>query len=311
MPDVHEFWDPNEWELHVFGLLQDRHGPLNVQKVPARHKGDHGLDYYSLAHRVTYQCHAVQEPCEVADRAEKQKAKITTDLKKFCTRQVELLAMFGDVKMDRWVLTVPLHDSAQVNAHATTKTKEVKRLGLPYTSSVFQVMIQDLNSFDADSRSARAMQRRSIAIPSRPASPQEIEEWSKSSNPLVHKLTSKLRKRAGTDAPSELEASVNEVVGWFLARENAFEDLRLNAPQLHETLSAAISRRATRLRLSGPSPDGSAHEVLRAELDELTAELLLSVPNFALSSAHQLALGTLADWLMRCPLDFPPYGNPR
>jgi hypothetical protein len=127
----------------------------------------------------------------------------------------------------------------------------------------------------------------------------------------VHKLTSKLRKRAGTDAPSELEASVNEVVGWFLARENAFEDLRLNAPQLHETLSAAISRRATRLRLSGPSPDGSAHEVLRAELDELTAELLLSVPNFALSSAHQLALGTLADWLMRCPLDFPPYGNPR
>jgi hypothetical protein len=34
MPELQEFWDPNEWEQHVYGLLQDRHGPLNVQKVP-------------------------------------------------------------------------------------------------------------------------------------------------------------------------------------------------------------------------------------------------------------------------------------
>jgi hypothetical protein len=44
MPDLPESWDPNEWELHARGLLHDRHGDINVMKVPARHKGDFGLD---------------------------------------------------------------------------------------------------------------------------------------------------------------------------------------------------------------------------------------------------------------------------
>lgn len=141
MPELHEFWDPNDWEHHVYGLLQDRHGPLNVHKVPARHKGDHGLDYYSLEDRVSYQCYAVQEPCDVADRADKQKAKITTDLKKFCTKKSELSDLFGSVQMTRWVLVVPLHDSSQLNAHATAKTAEVRALRLPYVASNFEVMI--------------------------------------------------------------------------------------------------------------------------------------------------------------------------
>ena len=89
-----ENWDPNDWELHAFGLLQDRHGALNVMKVPARHKGDYGLDYYCLSGCVAYQCYAVQEPCDVADRATKQIAKITTDLRKFCT-QPQLAKLFS------------------------------------------------------------------------------------------------------------------------------------------------------------------------------------------------------------------------
>ena len=282
---------------------------LNVQKVPARHKGDHGLDYYCLADRVVYQCYAVQEPCEVADRAEKQKAKITIDLRKFCTRKSELKSLFGDARISRWVLAVPLHDSATVNVHATKKTMEVRALGLLYVLADFEVMIQDLDSFDIGSRSARAVQRRLITIPSKPASPQQIEEWSEGSNTLVHTLTGKLRKRIARGETGELEDSVTEAVGWFLERDNALEELRLNAPDLHETVWGVISRRAARLRLSGPWPDGSAHEVLRNELDGLIADLRSSIPNFASSSAQQLALGTLTEWLMRCHLDFPPYGH--
>ena len=309
MPDIQEFWDPNEWELHVFGLLQDRHGPLNVTKVPARHRGDHGLDYYSLADRVAYQCYAVQEPCEVADRADKQKAKITTDLKKFCTKKNELQALFGSVQITRWVLVVPLHDSGQVNAHVTLKTTEVKALALTYASADFEVMIQDLDSFDAPSRSARALHRRSVSIPSQPASPEQIEDWSEASNSLVNTLTDKLRKRVSAADPGQLEDSVEEAVRWFLERENAFENLRLNAPELHEILAGVISRRAERLRLYGPPPEGFANKILRDELEKLIADLQASVPNLSSSSSQQMALGTLADWLMRCPLDFPPYSH--
>lgn len=307
MPDLHEFWDPNEWELHVFGLLQDRHGVLNVMKVPARHKGDYGLDYYCLSHRVAYQCYAVQEPCEVADRANKQKAKITTDLKKFCTKKSDLEALFGKVQINRWVLVVPIHDSGQVNLHLTSKAAEVRSLGLPYVGHDFEVLVHDIESFDAGSREYRASQRQSISLPSQPPTQQEITDWAQMSNPLVTTLSQKLSKRVETTA--HLEKMVHEAIGWFLERENVLETLRLNAPQLHEELVGVISRHTDRLRLYGPPPNGTPHHILRAEVEELAKGIQQSVPNFTAASAQQVALGTVVEWLLRCPLDFPPYDH--
>jgi hypothetical protein len=307
MPQLHEFWDPNDWELHIYGLLQDRHGPLNIHKVPARHKGDHGIDYYSLEDHVSYQCYAVQEPCEVADRADKQKAKITTDLKKFCINKTELSKLFGSAQMSRWVLVVPLHDSSELNAHATAKTGEVKALGLPYVAANFEVMIQDLESFDSTSRALRALIRRSISLPAQPASSEQIEQWSEASESLVTTLKTKLAKRVGVDE-EKLSESVGEAIRWFLDRENTLESLRGTLPELHEELMGVISRHGQRLSLYGPPADGKADQVLRAELETLM-KALKEIPNVTDASAHQLAFGTLADWLMRCPLDFPPYNH--
>jgi hypothetical protein len=87
--------------------------------------------------------------------------------------------------------------------------------------------------------------------------------------------------------------------------------LRETAPQLHEILVGVISRRTTRLCLYGPPPGGTAHRILREEVEALVAELQKTVPNFTNASAEQMALGTVADWLMRCPLDFPPYDHAR
>lgn len=309
MPDLHEFWEPTEWEQFVFGLLQDRHGALNVMKVPARHKGDFGLDYYCLAHRVVYQCYAVQEPCEVADRSDKQKVKITTDLKKFCTKKRDLQALLGDVKVNRWILAVPIHDSGQVNIHLTYKTTEVRNLVLSYVATDFEAHIHDLDSFEGNSRNYRTMLRRSLSVPSVPPTEQEIDDWAHEGNPLVLNLTKKLQKRVNTSDPAQFNSEVRDIIGWFLEKENALQTLRNIAPQLHEAIVGVISRRTNRLQLYGPPPDGAAHHILRSEVEALVADLRDNVPNFALNSAEQLALGTVAEWLLRCPLDFPPYDH--
>ena len=63
-----EIWDGNDWEAHVLRLLQDQYGAHNFQKVPAKHKGDCGLDYFCLDKLVVYQCYAIVEPVDVAAR---------------------------------------------------------------------------------------------------------------------------------------------------------------------------------------------------------------------------------------------------
>lgn len=309
MPALHEFWDPNEWELHAYGLLRDRHGALNVHKVPARHKGDLGVDYYCLTDVVAYQCFAVQEPCSVRTRAEKQKAKITTDLKKFRTKKAELSRIFRNTPIRRWVLLVPLHDSAEVNSHCAKKTSEVKKCGLPYVSMDFEVLIQDLDSFDAKSRELRARQRQELTLPSVPPSSEQLSDWSAASNSLIDTLVKKLRKRVGTTNQRDLDDLTNKTIGWFLERENQFEALRNDAPDLYESLVAVIARRFERLLLLGNNPAAHANQILRDELDGLVSALRTEIPNFSEASAHQVAMGTIADWMLRCPLDFPPYDN--
>jgi hypothetical protein len=63
------------------------------------------------------------------------------------------------------------------------------------------------------------------------------------------------------------------------------------------------------LSLYGNPENTTPHHILRSEVDSLIAELKQNIPNFSDGSAHQIALGTVAEWLLRCPLDFPPYGH--
>src|SRR5258705_11030294 len=76
-------------------------------------------------------------------------------------------------------------------------------------------------------------------------------------------LALKLSKRVNAHA-AQLDEQVRLAVSWFLERENALEVLRETAPQLHEILVGVISRRTC---LYGPPPGGTAHRILREEVE--------------------------------------------
>ena len=146
-----------------------------------------------------------------------------------------------------------------------------------------------------------------ITLVPQPATPEQVQSWAQASNQLVTALSEKLAKRIGSHDPSRLEEYVNELIGWFLEKENTLESLRQDAPQLHEALFGVISRHATRLSFIGSPELATAQQILRYEVETLAAEFKQSVWNISGDSAQQLALGTIVEWLMRCPLDFPPY----
>jgi len=156
--------------------------------------------------------------------------------------------LFHGVKICRWILLVPTHDSAHVNLHLTAKTAQVRAMGLPYVADNFEVLIHDLECFDVDSREARTAQRRLISLPAQPPTAEQIDVWTQASNPLVTSLSEKLAKRIGSHDPARLNESVNEAIGWFLEKENALETLRQVAPQIHEALLGVITRHSTAKR---------------------------------------------------------------
>lgn len=293
-PDI---WDGDEWEGHVLHLLQAEHGAHNVQKVPAKHLGDCGIDFICLHEQLVYQCYAVQEPIDVAVRANKQKSKITTDIKKFCDLNGGAAAILKSQKIKRWILAVPLHDSKTVVEHASKKAAEVRAKKLPYVDDDFQIIIQDRETFDADTWNHRMLLRRRIRPAVLEPTDDEVAAVSDGDQTLADNLRTKMAKRVSD--PGELEDVIDDLLRVFVHSENAKDSLRSMAPDAYEDVVRLISERLRRLRLGSRRLVG---DPLDAEIDSLKTAILTAVPNLDPGTADTIALGAVSDWLMRCPL---------
>lgn len=297
-----QVWNPDDWEMFSLDLLQNRHGVLNVCKIPAKHKGDFGLDYYCPKDAVAYQCYSVEEPTDIATRANRQKDKITTDLGKLLKNQKEIGKLFLGVPIKHWVLLAPLHDSKELNLHCSKKTNDLRKTGCSVLDEQFEVGIHDQSSFPAGSIQAGlqniAEVKLSVPIPTQ----EELSAWQAGSTALLANATHKLGKV--TD-PDDLEGAVEEAASSFLQGSALIDILRDGSPDMHDRIISIVNRRSRRLQLVGTSQTSPASMVLGDELDFIIDALRNEVPSLSTDNAEQIAYGVIYEWIMRCPLDFP------
>jgi hypothetical protein len=297
-----QVWNSDEWELFSFSLLQNRHGPLNVQKIPAAHKGDYGIDYYCTKDAVAYQCYSVEEPVDIVTRAERQKRKITKDLAKVIANHLEIAKLFLGVPIKHWILVAPLHDSKEVNLHCAKKTGDLRNEKCSALDALFEVAIYDPHSFPTDAVAAgmSALSTVKLAIPS--PTQEELDTWAAGSSDLLANATHKLKKRTGI---GQVQEAVAEAIKAFLQGNALLDALRTGSPDLHEKVMSAIKSRARRLQFAGPQGASTAGAILHAELDSLISAMRTAAPSLSDENAEQIAYGSISEWIMRCPLDFP------
>lgn len=303
MVDVIHQWNPDDWEAFALSLLQGRHGPLGVHKIPANHKGDLGIDYYCTSDAVIYQCYAVEEPLDVTTRAERQKSKITTDLRKIVRNGAEISRLFSGKRVRSWILLAPTHDSKLVNLHCAKKTTDLRVQNLTHLDVEFEVGIHDQDSFPGATLAAAMAALASLSLTVPAPSKADLEAWQAGAPPdLLVNATRKLSKRVG---PAAVEAAVADAIELFLKGNALVDALRLGAPDLHEKVAAAISGRGRRLSFVGPQGGSNPSGILNAEVEALIAAIKEAAPSLSSSNAEEIALGVVSEWLMRCPLDFP------
>src|SRR3546814_16558342 len=66
----------------------------------------------------------------------------------------------------------------------------------------------------------------------------------------------------------------------------------------------AIQHRARLLNFAGPRGGPQPGNILHTELENLTGAIKESAPSLSNGNAQEIALGTISEWIMRCPLDF-------
>ena len=298
-------WGGDEWQAFALQLVQCRHGSENVQIVPDLVGGDGGLEYFTTS-GCLYQCYAPEETSDVAKAASAMKAKATRDLPKLKKNQVNIGKLLGGIQASRWILLCPFLDDKDVVRHVRAQGNAMKAEGLPFLNPDFEALCHSQDDFGGELAQLRAMSR-GVPLLVRIPTPDEVSAASQTS--IGKKIDDKLRRGFGqTCLQEDIERRRDAYVKAHLHRENALAQLRLDHPLLWDRAFNTLEAEETRLVAVGLGSASLPAEMLHASTDRLERALATELPTLVGATVTRIAVGTVSEWLIRSPLDFPQVG---
>jgi hypothetical protein len=294
-----------EWQTWANQLLARHYGPTEYQKVPDADRGDAGIEGFTLTGGHAYQAYGCLEPLAVKARYEKQRDKITEDVNKFINNQAKLSRLFGNVRITRWVLFVPFFDSKDLVEHATKKTDEVIRANLCYTCpTTFQVMIADEEQFAAERDSLMNVGTMQIEFFGNEREQGEIDQWVMGHDELVATLDRKVGLLPTIRTEGDRFKFREKLLRHYLEGQDTWELLR-KFPTIHERVFQAKRQRERFLESSWMIHSGPNNELMERALNQFMESVKTATKGLDMFTVEALAWEAVADWMLRCPLDFP------
>jgi hypothetical protein len=228
---------------------------------------------------------------------------MTEDIAKFINNGQKLSRVFGTIKISRWVLFVPHYDSKDILVHASRKTTEVMGANLPYVTDSFRVVVCAEEDFlEARDRLIRAGAT-TLELPTAQATPADVTAWRSANDELTTTLEEKLRRLPTLKSDRQRLQFQDKVLKWYLEGQSVLQALR-TYPEVYEKVVSAKSHRENYLVMAAVV-GGTPQELLKSSIDDLRATLQSEVRELHTFSADSLTYEAIADWLLRCPLDFP------
>ncbi len=292
-----------EWQRWANKLLTQHFGHTEYQTVPDNDRGDAGIEGFTISSGCAYQAYGCEEPLTTGDRYEAQRNKMTTDISKCINNQKILARIFGGTKIKRWILFVPKFDSKSIIEHASKKTAEVVAANLPYVDADFRVMVCQEDDFVVARDQLLSANTGTIDITPDTATPEQLSEWASANDGLVAKLQGKISRLPTISTESKRKAFLDQVLKWHLEGQSVLDELR-RYPTVFEKVIRAKAHHENALAMLGAS-EIVPQKILSTALNDLKLSIKAEVNSLHSFSADTLAQEAVADWLLRCPLDFP------
>lgn len=294
-------WDGNEWQSYTHQLVQLRHGHQNVQCVPDTVAGDAGIEFIFIGGTI-YQCYAPEETSDLKKAATAQKAKATRDLNKILKNQDKLSGILKGLSIDRWILLCPFLDNKDVVAHVRAQGLALRAHDLPFLAEKFEALVHSQEDFAAE---IEGLRQQSVMPLKLPAHDPNIDIAAEQEGEIGRRLSEKLKRGfKATLTPQQIAQRRDTYIRAHLHRENALSDLKLNHPALWDRSIQTLTAEEQRLAAVGATsvlPGAQLQESV-ARLEDALSKDLPSMPG---AFATTVAVGTVGEWLIRCPLDFP------
>ena len=297
-----EFWDGKDWEDRACKLLEMRHGPGNFYRVPDAHKGDYGLDGYSVD-GWAYQAYAPEEPISTAKRFTEQRDKVTSDLNKLRKYRQDIEAMLGEIKLKRWSLFTPKHDSAELNKHCAKKTAEVRGWGLNFISNDFRVIVETEDNFPVEREKLTHSGAIILGVDDPEITEKELADWYSQNDNFSQIIYTKFSKIDGINQESIPEIR-NALIKQHLIGQALLDAIYKSYPTIWYDIDQIKRRRAQTIAADSILDNTHRKRRVTNEVNRLAERLEAKVPTLTDEFARHLAYEAVAGWIMNCPMDF-------
>lgn len=302
MPEQYREWNGDEWQEHIARLLRARYSePGMYQEMPSRDKGDLGLEGFSKD-GICYQCYAAEPPFTVQTLYEKQRDKITDDISKFIKNIARLKKVFDDLQIKRWLLVVPVFLSTTLLEHCTKKKKEVVAAHLPYVDVKFDIGIITDSEFALELAKLTAVHLYKHDLVVTEPAPEQIQSFAAGNVALLKRISEKAVKLPKLDNSQKVDEFTLRMVHHYLRLQSAVDALRNRDPEEFETFIRCKASMEEIVRIQSMVQVGDGMTV-RKTYSEFKQEVQNAV-SVSSHTADVFAWGAVADWLLRCPLDF-------
>lgn len=293
--------DPKSWEKYFKDILRKHYGPSNIKDIPDSYGGDFGIECYSFSGHA-FQCYLPEQYTEKEKLSKAQQNKIRKDIHKLTVKNVKSFTiLFEGMKISRWILATPAYLDSDMALYCSAKSSKVRKLGLPYISDDFQITLQTETDYKSE---VKALQQNvyQLSLDFNHVDSDKADDWINQNLIFLEKMDLKLPKVT----PEEKIVQVKSfLVQKYLGFQNLIDHLRIEWPDIHVKINMLINDRRSYLEARFLTDSTKQpQEVIKGELAKLKEDIAKEIPTLKNSDLELIIHGVIADWLIRCPLDF-------
>ena len=282
----------------VFKLKYDAAGYQHVPPTP----GDFGIEGFTRHTGLAFQCYCPDYHYQRTELFNKQRDKISADLKKLKDNEESLTAILAGTRIKEWHLITPDTTHNKLITHAVKKQTEVRSWDLPHIHEDFTVFIRDADYYMAEINQIRridgipiSMGRDNIEIPKVNQDKTEYDE----------NLERKTKLRMADKGELATTGLLRLTKKAFLDHDAFFLQLYNSHPQTYFQVAKTVQGFEDAVdelscELTG-QPDHLVETVKNRLIQRLLNDKQLSIDE---ALADDIVRRTMARWLAVCQMDF-------
>ena len=298
-------FDGNSWEDFCQMCFKHKYEKDGYQELPAW-QGDLGIEGYTREGKV-FQCYCPDENYNFDILYEKQRDKITKDLKKIKKNQNELKKYLGSQKIVCWIFVTPEYKNKELIRHCAEKAIEYRNENLDILDPKFDILVHDLDFFKEQIPLIIDGKGKKIELNHLDETNENISLWSNSEVDLVENAKRKNNHRINPNAKNrdvKIQKLTDHTITNFINGNVTIKLLEQKFPDDYEKLIRVISQFEKKVEESCITNEGSSKELYDSIEFELKSRISKTLSYIDDITIIKLTEQILADWILRCPIDF-------